>query len=153
MRFNSLLIALLFLALTSLDGCGKKGIDTEVYDDIAVIEGVIVPVTEDRVRDEIRANPTVLLHFTSYDDNCGYCVRSNTFVNQLAQELAGELRVGRVSWNPWQSIDDSAELLESFGSRGVPFLILCKNGRVVWRHVGFTQEDAGRIGTEIRSQL
>ena len=72
----------------------------------------------------------VLVDFTA--SWCGPCKALAPIIDQLAEELDGKAVVGRLD------VDDSPATAGRFGVRGVPTLMVFKNGERVAQHVGLT---------------
>lgn len=81
--------------------------------------------------DEVtKADKPVLVDFTA--TWCGPCKALAPIVDQVAEELAGKVKVGKVD------IDESPGTASKYGIRGVPTLLLIENGEVKSQHVGLT---------------
>ena len=61
---------------------------------------------------------------------CGPCLRLAPELEAVREEWAGQLKVVKVN------VDQNAELAEKMGVRGIPNLILFKNGKPVDQIVG-----------------
>ena len=61
---------------------------------------------------------------------CGPCRMVAPVVDQIAQEYAGKLKVGKVD------VDSEPELARRFGVSGIPAIALFKDGKVVSTTVG-----------------
>ena len=80
----------------------------------AVEKGVITKMTVNDVEYGVNdLEGYYLVHFTSYDTNCGYCTPSNRFIDGLAEQYYGKLGFGRISWEPWRSFGDSQGVVKS----------------------------------------
>ena len=66
---------------------------------------------------------------------CGPCKMISPIVDQIATEMAGVAKVGKVN------VDDSAELARRFNVRSIPTLLFFKNGELVDTIVGATSKD------------
>ena len=78
----------------------------------------------------LRAELPVLVDFTA--SWCGPCRALAPIIDQLARELEGQVSVGKLD------VDDSPATAGKFGVRGVPMLMVFKNGERVAQHVGLT---------------
>ena len=78
----------------------------------------------------IKSEVPVLVDFTA--TWCGPCKALAPIVDQVAQELTGKVKVGKVD------IDESPVTAGKFGVRGVPTLMVFKNGERAAQHVGLT---------------
>ncbi len=73
--------------------------------------------------DVLKSETPVLVDFTA--TWCGPCRQIAPFVDQLADEYAGKMKVAKLD------IDDSPGTAARFGIRGVPTLIVFKGGKPV----------------------
>jgi thioredoxin 1 len=78
----------------------------------------------------LKSSDPVLVDFTA--TWCGPCKQLSPIVDQLATELAGKVKVGKLD------IDDSPVVASKLGIRGVPTLMVFKNGERAAQHVGVT---------------
>jgi thioredoxin 1 len=78
----------------------------------------------------LTSNVPVLVDFTA--TWCGPCRQLSPIVDQLANELVGQVKVGKVD------IDDSPVTAGRYGVRGVPTVMVFKNGERSAQHVGLT---------------
>ena len=65
---------------------------------------------------------------------CGPCRMLAPFVAEIAQEKAGQLKVGKVN------VDEAADLAAKYGINSIPALFLFKDGKVAAQAVGFMQK-------------
>jgi len=66
---------------------------------------------------------------------CGPCKMIGPIVEELANEFAGQAKVGKVN------VDDNQELASQFGIRGIPTVMLFKGGEVVGSFVGLRSKE------------
>lgn len=86
-------------------------------------------VTDQNFQSEVlQSSEPVLLDFTA--TWCGPCKAVAPLVDQIATEFNGRLKVAKID------IDNSPETPAQLGIRGVPTLVVFKNGREVARQVG-----------------
>ncbi|HYO97933.1 MAG TPA: thioredoxin [Polyangiaceae bacterium] len=78
----------------------------------------------------LTSNVPVLVDFTA--TWCGPCKQLAPIVDQLADELAGQVKVGKLD------VDDSPVTAGKYGVRGVPTVMVFKNGERAAQHVGLT---------------
>ena len=65
---------------------------------------------------------------------CGPCRMLAPIVAQLAEEKAGQIKVGKVN------VDEAPDLAAKYGINSIPALFLFKNGQVAAQTVGFMQK-------------
>lgn len=89
----------------------------------------VVSVNDSSFETEVlKADKPVLLDFTA--TWCGPCKALAPIVDDIAKEYEGKLKVAKLD------IDDSPNTASRYGIRGVPTVIVFKNGREVARQVG-----------------
>lgn len=67
---------------------------------------------------------------------CGPCRMISPVVAEIAEELEGKLKVGKVN------VDDERELTKSFGITSIPTLIIFKDGEIKETAVGYKTKEA-----------
>ena len=89
----------------------------------------IVTLTKDNFQQEVmQATEPVLVDF--WASWCGPCRMLSPIVDQLAEELGGKVKVGKVN------VDDEQALAEQFRIMTIPTLMLFKGGQQVASSVG-----------------
>lgn len=78
--------------------------------------------------DVLKADKPVLVDF--YADWCGPCRMMAPMVEQLAEELAGTVIVGKLN------IDENSDIAVNYRVMNIPTLILFKNGQAAGRLIG-----------------
>ena len=76
----------------------------------------------------LRATEPVLVDF--WAEWCGPCKMVAPFLDELAGEMAGQLTVAKVN------IDENPQTPRKYGVRGIPTMILFKNGQVAATKIG-----------------
>ncbi len=89
----------------------------------------LVQLNDQNFREEaLEAQVPVLVDF--YAEWCGPCKMMAPFVDELADELKGKLKVAKLD------IDRANETAAKYGITGVPTLILFKDGKVFSQQIG-----------------
>ena len=96
--------------------------------------GKTFEVTEANFQSEVLdADKPVLVDF--WAEWCGPCRMIAPIVEELSEEYADQLRVGKLD------ADEHQNIIMQYGVRGIPTLILFKGGEPVERVVGFRPKE------------
>ncbi len=76
---------------------------------------------------------------------CGPCRTLSPIVDELADELAGRLKVGKCN------VDENQDLAMKFGVMSIPTLVIFKGGQEVGRTVGAMPK--ARLAAELEKYL
>ncbi|MDE0094918.1 MAG: thioredoxin TrxA [Gammaproteobacteria bacterium] len=96
----------------------------------------IVHVSDESFADEVlNAEGPVLIDY--WAEWCGPCKMIAPILDELAEEYGGRLKIAKLN------IDDNPETPPKFGIRGIPTLMLFKDGNV----------EATKVGAVSKSQL
>lgn len=91
-------------------------------------------ITESNFEAEVLQSPIpVLVDF--WATWCGPCKMISPIVDQIATEMAGSAKVGKVN------VDDNAALANRYNIRSIPTLLFFKNGELADTIVGATSKD------------
>jgi len=100
------------------------------------LSGSVVYVTDETFEQEIlKAEGSVLVDY--WADWCGPCKMIAPILEEIAEEYAGKVKVTKLN------IDENPETPPKYGIRGIPTLMLFKNGNV----------EATKVGAMSKSQL
>lgn len=91
----------------------------------------------------VNGDKPVLIDF--YADWCGPCKMLSPIIQEVAKDLSGKVRVIKID------VDKNPALSDKFQIRGVPTMMLFKDGSPVWRQSGVLQKE--QIINEIESTI
>ena len=80
----------------------------------------------------LESHPTVLIDF--FATWCGPCKTLGPILEQVKDELAGEVKIIKID------VDKNQAIATKYQVRGVPTMILYKEGKQVWRQSGVVQK-------------
>jgi thioredoxin 1 len=94
----------------------------------------VIELTDANFDQEVlKASEPVLVDFTAAW--CGPCKVLAPVVEKLADEAGGKYKVGKLD------IDDAPAITQRYGIRGVPTVLVFKNGEKIGQHVGLTNKE------------
>ena len=96
----------------------------------------IIYVTDDNFEDEVlnSSDPVLVDYWAEW---CGPCKMISPILDEIASEYTGKIKVAKLN------IDDNPQTPPKYGIRGIPTLMLFKNGNV----------EATKVGALSKSQL
>jgi thioredoxin 1 len=103
-----------------------------------------VPVTDDSFdSDVLKSGDPVVVDF--WAEWCGPCKQIGPALEEIAGEMAGQVKIAKIN------IDDNPGAPSKYGVRGIPTLMLFKDGKVIATKVGAAPKTA--IANWIRESI
>ena len=94
----------------------------------------VLKITSDNYEEEVmKSDKTVLIDF--YADWCGPCKMMSPIIDQIAEEKADSLKVGKVN------VDENQDLAMQYGIMSIPTVVIIKNGQVEKTFVGLREKN------------
>lgn len=94
----------------------------------------VLKITEENFEEEVlKSEKPVILDF--YADWCGPCKMMSPIVDEIAEELGDNVKVGKVN------TDENMGLSEKYGIMSIPTIMVFKNGNVEKTFVGVTPKE------------
>jgi|ADurb_Cas_03_Slu_FD_contig_31_964719_length_443_multi_18_in_0_out_0_1 thioredoxin 1 len=94
-----------------------------------------IKITNENFENEvINSNKPVLIEF--WAAWCGPCKMVSPTIEILAEELEGQVKVGKIN------VDEEQELAGNFGVMSIPTMVMMKDGKITHKAVGAMSKDA-----------
>ena len=94
----------------------------------------VVNVSDANYKEVLAAGQPVVLDF--WAEWCGPCRMVSPIIDELAEEYAGRITVGKVN------VDENDTVVAEYGIRNIPTVLFFKDGQVVAKQVGAGQKAA-----------
>lgn len=94
----------------------------------------VVNVSDANYKEVLAAGQPVVLDF--WAEWCGPCRMVSPIIDELAEEYAGRITVGKVN------VDENDTVVAEYGIRNIPTILFFKDGQVVDKQVGAGQKAA-----------
>lgn len=90
---------------------------------------VIILNAQNFEKEVLQSEQAVMVDF--YADWCGPCQMAGPVIDQLAEEYAGKIKVGKLN------VDENSDIAGQYGVMSIPAVIVFVNGQEKGRQVGF----------------
>ena len=94
----------------------------------------VLKITSENFEEEVlKSNKKVLIDF--YADWCGPCKMMSPIIDQIAEEKAEQIKVGKVN------VDENQDLAMEYDVMSIPTIIIVNNGEVEKTFIGVTDKN------------
>ena len=95
-------------------------------------DGKVIEITDVNFSETTKSGVTLIDFWAPW---CAPCLMQGPIVEKIAQRFGDQAKVGKMN------IDSSPNIASHFGIRGIPTLILFKDGQEIKRFVGLQTEE------------
>lgn len=93
----------------------------------------VLKITSENFKEEVvDTDKTVLIDF--YADWCGPCRAMSPIIDEIAEELSDNIKVGKIN------VDENQDITIKYGVMSIPTIVIIKNKEVVKTFVGVTDK-------------
>ena len=89
-------------------------------------------ITDATLNEVLATDKLVVIDF--WAEWCGPCRLVGPFVEELAQEYAGKVEIGKMN------VDENVDTPNEYGIRNIPTILFFKDGKLVDKQVGAAQK-------------
>ena len=94
----------------------------------------VLNITSENYENEVlKSDKKVLIDF--YADWCGPCKMMSPVIDEIAEEMKENVKVGKVN------VDENQDLAMEYGVMSIPTIVVLKNGEVQKTFVGVTDKE------------
>ncbi len=89
----------------------------------------VLKITSENYEEEVlKSEKIVLIDF--YADWCGPCRMMSSVIDEIAEEMADKIKVGKIN------VDENQDLAMEYGIMSIPTIVMIKDGKAVKNLVG-----------------
>lgn len=89
----------------------------------------VLKITSENYEEEVlKSDKPVIIDF--YADWCGPCRAMSPIIDEIAEEMADKITVGKIN------VDENQDLAMEYGVMSIPTIVIIKNGKVENTFVG-----------------
>lgn len=89
----------------------------------------VLKITSENYETEVlNSDKLVLIDF--YADWCGPCRMMSSVIDEIAEEMSGKIKVGKIN------VDENQDLAMEYGIMSIPTIVMIKDGKAVKNLVG-----------------
>ncbi len=89
----------------------------------------VLKITSENYETEVlNSDKLVLIDF--YADWCGPCRMMSPIIDEIAEEMSGKIKVGKIN------VDENQDLAMEYGIMSIPTIVMIKDGKAVKNLVG-----------------